>query len=256
MSNHIHLAVQVGELPLSRIVHNLSFRYARWFNWRQQRTGHLFQGRHEAILVETESYLLELVRYIHLNPVRAGLVEDPRDYSWSGHRAYLGEQRLSWLTTGWVLGRFAQRVITARKRYRAFVDAGTREGYRGEFHGGEDDSRVLGSDRFVERVAGRSREVDESTISLRHLVRRVCQASRIKEADLMSASRARWLSDVRATVAWLAVTRQVATLAEVGSYLNRDASTLSRAVSKMESTRRRDRKTARRLKALSDAIIQ
>ncbi|MDT8445224.1 MAG: transposase, partial [Desulfuromonadales bacterium] len=75
LNNHAHLAIQVGNVSLSRIIQNLSFRYTRWVNWRQKRIGHLFQGRHKAILVDADSYLLELVAYIHLNPVRAGMTE-------------------------------------------------------------------------------------------------------------------------------------------------------------------------------------
>jgi hypothetical protein len=74
MTNHIHLALQCGDLPLQRGMQNLSFRYTRWINWQTKRTGHLFQGRYKAVLVDSDSYLLELVRYIHLNPVRAGMV--------------------------------------------------------------------------------------------------------------------------------------------------------------------------------------
>ena len=70
MGNHVHLAVQVGDVPLSKSMQNLSFRYTRWINQRQQRSGHLFQGRYHAILVDKDSYLLELVRYIHLNPAK------------------------------------------------------------------------------------------------------------------------------------------------------------------------------------------
>ena len=72
MTNHIHLAIQVADEPLSGIMQNLSFRYTRWINKKQARTGHLFQGRYKSILVDADSYVLELVRYLHLNPVRAG----------------------------------------------------------------------------------------------------------------------------------------------------------------------------------------
>ena len=68
MDNHVHLAVQVTDIPLAKILQNLSFRYTRWVNWQQQRVGHLFQGRYKAILVEKDTYLMELIRYIHLNP--------------------------------------------------------------------------------------------------------------------------------------------------------------------------------------------
>ena len=100
MTNHLHLAVQVAKAPLSKIMQNLSFRYTRWINQRQRRVGHLFQGRYKAILVDADSYLLELVRYIHLNPVRTGLVKDPLDYPWSGHRAYLGSGGLAMVDHG------------------------------------------------------------------------------------------------------------------------------------------------------------
>jgi putative transposase len=94
MNTHVHLAIQVGGVPLSRILQNLSFRYTRWVNGRRKRSGHLFQGRYKAVLVDADSYLDALVRYIHLNPVRAGMVKEPEEYRWSGHRAYLGLEKI------------------------------------------------------------------------------------------------------------------------------------------------------------------
>ena len=91
MNNHLHLAMQAGEQPLSKGVQNLSFRYTRHINRRLDRVGHLFQGRYKALLVDEQSYGLELVRYIHLNPVRAQLVRDPARYAYSGHLGYLAE---------------------------------------------------------------------------------------------------------------------------------------------------------------------
>ena len=116
----------------------------------------MFQGRYKAILVDADNYLLELVRYIHLNPVRAGIVENPHDYAWSGHRAYLGIKVLPWLETDWVLSQFAKRLKTRRQRYEAFVRAGKEEGYRQEFHHGGEDGRVLADNRFLEQVLGKT----------------------------------------------------------------------------------------------------
>jgi len=87
MTNHVHLAIQVAEISLAKIIQNVSFRYTRHINKRKKRIGHLFQGRYKALLIDAETYLLELVRYIHLNPVRAGIVHKPDEYPWSGHRA-------------------------------------------------------------------------------------------------------------------------------------------------------------------------
>ena len=91
---------------------HLGFRYTRWFNRRHTSVGHLFQGRYKALLVDADSYLLDLVRYIHLNPVRAGLVKGPERYPWSGHRAYLGKVRLDWLETRWVLSQFGRHTTS------------------------------------------------------------------------------------------------------------------------------------------------
>jgi REP element-mobilizing transposase RayT len=113
MSNHVHLVVQVDEIPLSRLIQNVSFRYTRYRNAKERRTGHLFQGRYKAIVIDVERYLLELVRYIHLNPVRAGIVGRPEEYRWSSHRAYLGKEDWPWLSTDWILSRYSPREESA-----------------------------------------------------------------------------------------------------------------------------------------------
>jgi len=154
MTNPLYFVIQVAEDPLSAIMQNLSFRYTRWVNKKQARTGHLFQGRYQAILVDADTYLLELVRYVHLNPVRAGMVENPKDYAWSGQKAYLGMEILPWMETDWVLSQFAKRLKTCRRRYEAFVLTGKGEGYRQDFHQGGEDGRVLADDRFLARVLG------------------------------------------------------------------------------------------------------
>ena len=129
MTTHVQLAIQVGEIGLPRIIQNLAFRYTRWGNWRQSRTGHLFQGRYKAVLVDADTYLLELTRYIHLNPVRSGIVRFPEDYPWSGHRAYLGLESIPWLTTEWVLSMFSRRADHARRAYRNSRAVGSGFGY-------------------------------------------------------------------------------------------------------------------------------
>ena len=91
MTNHIHLAIQVDKINISRVMQNLAFRYARYINRNERRIGHLFQGRFKSILVDSSHYLRKLVRYIHLNPVRAGLVNKAKTYLWSSHQSYLQE---------------------------------------------------------------------------------------------------------------------------------------------------------------------
>ena len=94
MNNHIHLLVQVGKIPLSKIVQNLAFRYSQWINRKQKRVGHLFQGRFKAIMLQEDAYFVRLLRYIHTNPLRAKLVKTHEQYAWSGHNVYLGDKKL------------------------------------------------------------------------------------------------------------------------------------------------------------------
>jgi REP element-mobilizing transposase RayT len=151
MGNHYHLLVETPEANLSRGMRQLNGVYTQRINRRTGRVGHLFQGRFKAILVDRNNYLVELCRYIVLNPVRGGLVSVPEDYVWSSFSATCGEVPApSWLTTDWVLSQFASRRADARKRYRGFV----RDGIGGDSPWGRLQGQVLLGDReFVERLA-------------------------------------------------------------------------------------------------------
>lgn len=255
MRNHVHLVVQVAETALSRPMQNLSFRYSAWVNRRQARSGHLFQGRYKALLVDADSYLLALVRYVHLNPVRAGLVRTAEDYSWSGHRAYLGLETLPWLTTAWVLGQFGRHVEGARAAYRAYVRDGAGEGHREEFHRGRDDSRVLADDRFLEAVLGRPGP-PPSPPSLQAIVAHVCADYRVGERDLAGASRRRLLAEARGVVGYLALRTGAATLSAIAGRYNRDLTTMSRTVRRVERRQADDSDFAARLRAHVDTFMQ
>jgi REP element-mobilizing transposase RayT len=150
MGNHYHLMVETPEANLSRGMRQLNGVYTQRFNRRHGRVGHLFQGRYKAILVERESYLLELCRYVVLNPLRAGMVRRPGDYRWSSYRATAGEERApAFLTTDWILGQFAPRRAPAQEAYRAFVAAGAgRAAPWGDLEG----QAFLGGEDFVERL--------------------------------------------------------------------------------------------------------
>ncbi|MFH1724389.1 MAG: transposase [Elusimicrobiota bacterium] len=121
MSNHIHLLMEVGAAPLSYTMQRVLTSYVHAFNVRHKRIGHLFQGRFKSVACSRDSRLLELLRYIHLNPVRAGMVQDPADWPWSGHREYLGEDPRGLIDWGLPLGIFAPETAAAQECYRRFV---------------------------------------------------------------------------------------------------------------------------------------
>ena len=139
LSNHAHFLFRTGREPLSGLMRRLLTGYVIGFNRRHGRSGQLFQNRYKSIVCQEETYLRELVRYIHLNPVRAGMVEgldEPKRYKFCGHSALMGKVKREWQNTGYVLGYFGKRESEARKKYESFVKEGVARGRREELTGG------------------------------------------------------------------------------------------------------------------------
>jgi len=175
--NHFHLLLRTGLTPISNVMRRLLTGYAVSFNLRHRRSGQLFQNRYKSILCQEDAYLLELVRYIHLNPLRAKLVSDLDEldrYRFCGHGVLMGKCRNDWQDIDYVLKRFGKRVGQSRKRYREFVQQGIEQGRRPELVGGglvrslggwkaikalrgigeriKGDERILGDGDFVESI--------------------------------------------------------------------------------------------------------
>lgn len=175
--NHFHLLLQTGNVPIADVMRRLMTGYAVEFNHRHNRSGHLFQNRYKSILCQLDRYLLELVRYIHLNPVRARIVRSLHElqrYSYCGHGRLLGADGFQWQETADVLNRFGGSEKEARSKYERFVEEGLALGKRPELTGGglvrsaggwekvlsarragaflKSDERILGDSDFVERV--------------------------------------------------------------------------------------------------------
>ena len=152
MTNHEHLFVETPEPNLSAGMQYLGGSYTSYFNWRYKRSGHLFQGRFKGHLVESEGYFRQVSRYIHLNPVRAGMVTRPQDYLWSSYRGYArARQALAWVSYDRVLTEFGSNLGAARRAYGRFVRAGMDDPPPSPFTktiGG----LILGSGAFVSRV--------------------------------------------------------------------------------------------------------
>jgi putative transposase len=162
MSNHVHLLIETRHVPLSKILQGIQQSYTIYFNRKHHTVGHLFQGRYKAILCDKDAYLLSLVKYIHLNPVRARVSGKPEEYPWSSHRIYMQNPAdSSLLDAGFVLGVFSRKRGQALKQYRAFMRDGMaldkEEIYRTV------DQRLLGDEDFVERVKSCSTSEIRST---------------------------------------------------------------------------------------------
>lgn len=229
MSNHLHLLIQVAERPLGEIMQCIAMRYSRYRHKVLDTTGHLFERRYKAKLIDVDEYFLTLLRYIHMNPVKAGIAAHPSDYRWSGHRAYLGIETIPWLTTTFGLSMFSANVLSARKAYRAFVlddvSDGDDEALSETAH--PEDSRVIGTDEFVSSLPAPVHR-PKSSLSLEQLAAAVCAEFEISPGLLRSKCAARHLTPIRLHLLDRAVHERIATLSEVARFLYRSPSTLAR----------------------------
>jgi putative transposase len=237
MSNHLHFEIQVTDIPLPTIMQCIAQRYTQWFNWRHHKSGHLFQGRYKAIMVDEDEYLKELAAYIHLNPVRARITARPEKYQWSSHRAYLGKESLPWLETDFILSTFSTDPSKARSLFRDFVNGHIGQERSKEFNGEKNlDNRILGDESFVLGVI----EVTEDTPVGRPDLQSVLQAIETvfgpEAHELLTTGRRDQRSfEVRALAAWSIINHSGATLTELGIYCGRDESTMSCAVRRIEA---------------------
>lgn len=151
MSNHIHLLIETCEIPLSKILQGVSQSYTMYFNRRYKTVGHLFQGRYKAILCDRDEYLLSLIKYIHLNPVRAKVVKTPDEYEWSSYHNYAKQNsKDNLIDTDQVLRMFSEDKAAARKLYRAYM--GDELSIKKEDIYRTVDQRILGREEFIDKV--------------------------------------------------------------------------------------------------------
>jgi REP-associated tyrosine transposase len=226
MTNHIHALVQVSDSPLGRLVLHVAGRYARALQASLQTTGHLFERRYHAVLVDTDSYLLELLRYIHLNPVRGGLAASPDDYPWSSHHVYSGRRGEPWVTTDFALSMLHSDRSQAMLAYRRFVGSCAAETMVSPLTGSRaSDCRILGDDEFARRILGHA-WLPRSSRTLEQIVSEACGQFGVTLADMRSASRERHLTRARAWITHQAVSDRVASVAAVARYLEHDESSL------------------------------
>jgi hypothetical protein len=262
----MHLLLRTGRVPLTTVMRRLLTGYAATFNRRHRRHGYLFQNRYKSILCQEEPYLLELVRYLHLNPVRAGVVKDLRvldRYRWSGHSVLMGHIARPWQAAGEVLERFGARRAAARMAYRAFIADGIAQGHRPELTGGglvrsaggwkaltsrrrlgdrlHGDERILGDSDFVATALAAAGERLERRHQLRTrgrdfdwLLQRVAAAAGLRPAALLTPSKIPARAEHRSILCYWAVRELGLPGTVVARHLGLSQSAISRAVARGE----------------------
>jgi putative transposase len=229
MTNHLHLLLQVGASPLTNPMRNIAAEYARAMQIKLRTTGHFFERRYHATLVELDSYLLELIRYIHLNPVRAGIVSQPSRYPWSSHHSYIGTRQETWVTTEFGLSMFARDRQSATLKYLEFLDCPADISWASSLASNGGKVEVFGGAAFVSRIqTGTS--VTAGRQSLEALIDEACKRFNIDAAQLGSPARDKYVAKVRAWIAHQAGVRRIATLSAVSRLLGRNEATLRYAI--------------------------
>jgi len=259
MTNHFHLLLRPRMSRLAPFMRRLLTGYAIYYNLRHKRSGHLFQNRYKSIVCEEDAYLLELVRYIHLNPLRARMVENLAAldrYAWSGHSVIIGKHVLEGQVVDEVLSLFAKGKREATRQYMLFVADGVALGKRAELGGGRRmsrdlleelgeepyDDRILGSGEFVEELRQR-REPEAKfprAMEIKDIVANVCRYFEIDPAELHFNSRAARIADVRSVICYLAVRKVGHSGVEVGKQMNLRRAGVSVAASRGEEKVKKD----------------
>ena len=267
LPNHFHLLLRTGNAPIAQIMSRILSGYAGRFNRRHRRAGHLFQNRYKSILCQEDAYFFELIRYIHLNPLRVNLVStmDELDhYAYSGHSAIMGNSSHPWQRIDEVLSRFGGNTRVAKKAYRLFVEKGILLGKRRELTGGglirslggwrevkayrrlrehcKGDERILGDSDFVESVLAKQREylerryaVQAQGVDFKSVVTRVGDMLGLEAETITAPGKQRRRAEARALVCYLATRELGMTAVSVARLLGVTQPAVTRAVCRGEA---------------------
>ena len=262
MTNHAHILLRSSEIGLSGFMRRLLTGYAISYNRRHRRWGHLFQNRYKSIICDEDAYFTELVRYIHLNPLRAKLVKSFSQlgrYRWCGHGVLMGKIQNEWQDRDYVLRWFGQKQGDAKKAYGSYVAEGIDQGRRPELVGGGlirslggwsavkamrlsgdrelSDDRILGSGEFVERIIKEAETkikyqlpVKEQGQKIDEFISKICKKERVTIEELKAGSRRRAVSSVRALIAIGLVKSHGVALAEIARRVGVSTAAVSKII--------------------------
>lgn len=262
MPNHFHLLLKTGPTPISILMRRLLTGHAIWFNKRHERSGHLFQNRFKSVLCQEDTYFLELVRYIHLNPIRAHIVKDFEKLSrhrFCGHGVLLGNMANTWQDTSTVLVQFDPKLNAARRKYREFVEKGIGMGKRSDLSGGglvrsaggwtalknlrreksyqKGDERILGDGSFVETILKTAQESLEMKyslhsrgISISTVVKRVADIFDITQEMVWAPGRYRKTVEARSLMCYWSVRKLGISMSSLARRLDISIPAVSKSV--------------------------
>ncbi len=251
MSNHYHLLIRVSDKPLSKLMAPLLGSYAGYYNLRHRRSGYVFQNRYKSILCDEDSYLLQLIRYIHLNPLKAGILTNLKaldSYAWTGHAVLMGKRRHPWQSVDETLSHFAKRISTARMRYREFMTEGLSDTEQAAFESGGlvrsyggwetlkrlrkehiycvGDERILGESDFIQEALAQDKlslerrtQRETEGWTLEAIVAGVCSHYDIEESRLIKKARNNVVSEAKGLICFFSTEQLGLPMREVAQHL-------------------------------------
>jgi len=253
MGNHYHLLLETPSGNLAQIMRHINGAYTNYFNAKRKRAGHLFQGRYKAILVDADEYAGELSRYIHLNPVRAGLANLPEAYPWTSYLNYIGKKKApGWQTTDWLLRYFGRAPAEAQRKYRAFVEA--------KIGAAEENplkealaSTILGGPDFIEEIKGkylvgrkRNRDVPAVAALIRQAPQKIAERVRLEFQDKPGHA--------RKVAIYLSHRFSGLSLKEIGKHFGIRESAVSQASRRFESTLSENARLRKKVKKVKEEL--
>lgn len=267
MDNHVHILFKSGKQGISAVMRKLLTWYAQYFNRKHRRTGHLFENRYKSILCDEDTYLIALIRYIHLNPIRAKIVATLAqldEYPWSGHRTLIGKTKHSWMDVDHALSAFGATRRRAINVYRRFMQEGLGQGRLPELTGGGlirskggwsqvlsvrrsgrkeyFDERILGGGDFVHAILKEAEEKSIRQIKLRRsgntivkIIEEESKKEHISVNELKGGGRRRKVSILRATIAKRGLDELGLSMAEIARHVGVTTSSIVKMIKRLET---------------------
>jgi len=236
MGNHFHLLLQAGENPPGKAMQNLTFRFSRRLNRKFRTTGHRFQGRYYAGLIEADTHLNEVLKYIHLNPVRANMVKHPADYCWSSHNHYISKNEICWIVKDLCLQRFSHDRQKAISKYKSFMEA-PQSDENISIISGVSTEYYIGCDDFIEKMQKRETErIIIKNICVKRLSQTCCTEMDEEIGSLLNFGNSHKASFIRGLIGHIILHHTELSLNELAKYTNKSPSTISRSVKKIAQT--------------------
>ena len=262
MSNHDHLIIETPEGNLSRFMHHITSGYTMYINKKRKRSGHLFQGRYKSIIVEKDSYLVELSRYIHLNPVRAKMAEKPRDYAYSSYPYYITKKTSDILTTDLILSLQSKNQKEAKRQYKAYVESAVGEEIENpnmHVYGG----MILGRSLFIKEVLKKlerqylqkkdisHRRVLHVAMGMEEILQRVAEQYRVTKDAILN----REATEARKVAIYLIRKHTAVTNRQIGEYFGGlSYSGVARIIERLKRDMKSDRRLTRRIEAINKVM--